>query len=275
MNAYIFQGIFCASMFSSFCGISKANESRSFILISNRRLVQPDLKKDVLLKKRSVVNQLMCAQWCLRTPSCSSFNLEKESDQNKKNRTCELLSLVEIQLRPELSQEDIDFDFYTSPEERCKDSSCENNGSCVGSSSTFYCLCKNEYRGAQCEKHVPECVHYHNLTEADRNIKYGKINKTWDGTAVITTGQWYRITGPAGSRMLDSCPTSGSCNADFNGWIDSQPNPGEVRVQRGVQKQTPSNCYNFPQKVLATNCGNFNVYQLKSLNKYVRYCGTD
>jgi hypothetical protein len=118
-------------------------------------------------------------------------------------------------------------------------------------------------------------VHYDNLTEIDRNINYGVVNKTWDGSAVITTGNWYRFTGPAGSRMLDVCPISGACNADFNGWIEGQPNPGEVRVQRKVQKQSGNNCYRYPQTILTTNCGDFNVYQLKSLNKFVRYCGTD
>ena len=117
MNGFIFRSIFCALIL---CSISEANESRHFIHIPNRRLgiIDPQKKGD-LLKERRVVNQLMCGQWCLRTSSCFSFNLEKESELNKNARTCELLSVVlsdaEIN-RPDLFPEDQRFDFYTSPE---------------------------------------------------------------------------------------------------------------------------------------------------------------
>lgn len=116
MDACILRLILWASILSGFLsGISKANESRSFTLTPNRRLGVNNQEKDVLLKERQVVNQLMCAHWCLRTSSCSSYNLEKESEQNKNNRKCELLS-VDEKLRPDLFQEDNGFDFYTSPE---------------------------------------------------------------------------------------------------------------------------------------------------------------
>lgn len=116
MDACILRLILWASILSGFLtGISKANESRSFILTPNRRLGVNNQEKDVLLKERQVGNQLMCAHWCLRTSSCSSYNLEKESEQNKNNRKCELLS-VDEKLRPDLFQEDNGFDFYTSPE---------------------------------------------------------------------------------------------------------------------------------------------------------------
>jgi hypothetical protein len=120
-----------------------------------------------------------------------------------------------------------------------------------------------------------ECVRYTNLTESDRNINHGLINLGCHDQGVIETGNWYRFTGPAGSRMLDTCPT-GKCNTNYQGWVqDGQPSPGDVRVQRTVCKRGNGNCCNWPTKIIATNCGNFIVYQLILLNCYVRYCGTD
>jgi hypothetical protein len=58
----------------------------------------------------------------------------------------------------------------------------------------------------------------------------GVTIKTCDDTSVITTRNWYRFNGPAGSRMLDTCPT-GKCNADFQGWL-KEGQPGMLEFPR-------------------------------------------
>ena len=122
---------------------------------------------------------------------------------------------------------------------------------------------------------VPECVNYNNLTEDNRNIKYGVVERKCDKKSVITKDKWYRITGLAGSRMLDSCPTT-KCDTDFQAWLkDGQPNPGEIRVTRTICIQGNNICCNWPSTIKGTHCGLFIVYQLKPLNCYIRYCGTD
>jgi len=119
---------------------------------------------------------------------------------------------------------------------------------------------------------VDECQTYKNLSDTERNIKNNAAGRACDNGLV--TGDWYRFTGSAGTRMIDYCPDK-TCMADYHAWINSQPQLGEVKVQRTVCVQGNGLCCNWPKNVTATYCGNFIVYQLVRLNCYVRYCSRD
>lgn len=118
-----------------------------------------------------------------------------------------------------------------------------------------------------------ECVQYTNWTENNRNINYGLVSRKCDS---LLSG-WVRYVGPAGSRMLDYCPQVGKrCDTDFQGWINSQPTSGEVRVEKQVCWQGNNICCNWPKRITATHCGKFVVYLVQRLTGcYLRYCGTN
>lgn len=117
---------------------------------------------------------------------------------------------------------------------------------------------------------VPEeCIKHKNLSEPDRNINYGKVTNKCDSKL----SGWHRFVGPAGSHMLDNCPSGQKCNTDFQGWIDGQPKPGESRVSKKFCKQGNNKCCLWPKDILTTHCGDFIVYNLFRVNCYIRYCG--
>jgi hypothetical protein len=112
MAAYALRIIVFTSLSGVFWDILKAQETQIFVLIPNRKLNTTN-QPSIVLQKRLVANQLMCAHWCLRSTLCLSFNLEKDSESNKNKRGCELLS-VDEKLRPDLIRENTTSDYYTT-----------------------------------------------------------------------------------------------------------------------------------------------------------------
>ena len=82
-------------------------QNSHFITLTNRKLTF--LADDnYVLGKKQVENQFSCGQFCLKTPSCRSFNLEKKSKKIK--RECELLSIDKN--NKNLLKDDNNFDYY-------------------------------------------------------------------------------------------------------------------------------------------------------------------
>ena len=92
-------------------GITTEQRTQDFVTTSNRKLVPKD-KSNITLKTVLVVNPLMCGHWCLRTPQCLSFNLEKDT-RISAERVCELLPL-DVEQRPDLLVESEAFDYYST-----------------------------------------------------------------------------------------------------------------------------------------------------------------
>ena len=91
---------------------------------------------------------------------------------------------------------------------------------------------------------------------------------------------WYRFTGNAGTRMVDSCPNLNShyprCKANWQGWLTSSHpavNDGEVNKTVCFSSQGSCSC-NYYKEIKVINCGYFYVYYLDGVPRCnATYCG--
>ncbi|RMX39138.1 hypothetical protein pdam_00020521, partial [Pocillopora damicornis] len=122
---------------------------------------------------------------------------------------------------------------------------------------------------AECSSNV-----YHELNESNRywNSSDGILNCD---NNTITSDQWYRFTGDAGTLMAPECVPMGSCNTFAPGWINgTHPANDYQLVSRDVCVHMQDNCCFKSYPVDIRNCSGYFVYKLKSPDVcYVRYCG--
>lgn len=115
---------------------------------------------------------------------------------------------------------------------------------------------------------------YHELNESNRywNSSDGTLNCD---NNTITSDQWYRFTGDAGTLMAPECVPMGSCNTFAPGWINgTHPANDYQLVSRNVCVHMQDICCFKSYPVDIRNCSGYYVYKLKSPDVcYVRYCG--
>ena len=92
----------------------------------------------------------------------------------------------------------------------------------------------------------------------------------------ITSNQWYRFTGDAGTMMANYCIPKSSCNSDMAGWISggSHPTVADGAITRTACMHWFSSCCYYAYTVEIRNCSGFYVYKLQQPGScYIRYCG--
>ena len=129
---------------------------------------------------------------------------------------------------------------------------------------------------------------YNVLDEESRNVKSAG-NEICDSLNLESYGYatkspnwkvpgWYRLMGPAGSRIPESKQGGWLCNTAETSWI---PDPHPTVYEESVNVTI---CFSFthgddcrwPVEGKVTNCGDFFVYYLvDTLHCSLRYCGID
>ena len=98
---------------------------------------------------------------------------------------------------------------------------------------------------------MSECQNYWSLSNADRNIIYGRPNRQCDSG--IGPG-WFRFEGSAGTRMPTSCPPVQRCNTDAAGWLKGgHPTVADGRVRRWVCFHYGNNCCHWARNIKVRN----------------------
>ena len=122
------------------------------------------------------------------------------------------------------------------------------------------------------------CLHYLNLSEANRNTKY----KTPESGPFFCDKQlsvgWYRFVGAAGTKMPTKRVPAFRCGTDWSGWLNgAHPTVEDGEVHGKVCFSGKPNHYCKSLKNISVkNCVSYFIYKLgkpSGCNK--RYCGTD
>ena len=117
------------------------------------------------------------------------------------------------------------------------------------------------------------CSSYTELNSADRHVNYSTISRQDDSGMAF---KWYRFTGAAGSVMPETCPPTGSCSAEYPGWLNgNHPTVAEGEVTRMVCFHSGASCCSLNNSIKVLNCNKYFVYQLTPLRYLQRYCGTN
>ena len=98
---------------------------------------------------------------------------------------------------------------------------------------------------------------------------HSKINSDWKGNG------WYRVTGAAGFKLIESPVKARKCGTQHTTWLDGgHPTPIEGEVSRTVYFTDGSNPKLYPQSVKVINCNNeYFVYYLLDVSAcYLAYC---
>ena len=118
-----------------------------------------------------------------------------------------------------------------------------------------------------------ECSQYEELNETDR---YWKHTGSWYCDNHITSGQWYRFTGAAGTMMATYCIPKGSCDTRAPGWINgNHPSEAYQLVSATVCFHWNSNCCERSLPVQIRNCSGYYIYELQKTGCHYRYCGVN
>ncbi len=108
----------------------------------------------------------------------------------------------------------------------------------------------------------PECSDYTELSDAWRNVTWEYDMPRCDN---ILRGGWYRVTGEAGTEMLDYAPGDYSCGTHAPGWLDGHPDLdlGETTAHTVCYDWSgPGDDCTWSHDIRVTNCGRFYVYDL-------------
>ena len=125
---------------------------------------------------------------------------------------------------------------------------------------------------------INECISpgYTELTEANRYWSNNAGGTRYCDHNSITSDQWYRFTGDAGTMMASYCIPKSSCNSDMAGWISGggHPTVADGAVTRTACMHWFSYCCYYVYTIQIRNCSGFYVYKLKRPGScYIRYCG--
>ena len=95
-----------------------------------------------------------------------------------------------------------------------------------------------------------------------------KIERDWKGPG------WYRITGEAGTKIVDSPVDKDHCGTDATGWLSGgHPTVAEGEVARTVNFNWGSNTASWSATVKVVNCNTHYVYYLVDTpNCHLGYC---
>ena len=117
---------------------------------------------------------------------------------------------------------------------------------------------------------------YTALSEPNRYWLRGDNNSNCD-SGVITSGNWYRFTGPAGVMMASQCIPVDTCHSGDVGWINGNHPMLVFEVTwPSICVHGGGSCCSQSQAIAIRNCGGFYVYQLKAPPYCdVRYCGVN
>ncbi|XP_078351512.1 polycystin family receptor for egg jelly-like [Oculina patagonica] len=118
---------------------------------------------------------------------------------------------------------------------------------------------------------------YKELNDSSRYWTYNEVNTYCDADN-ITSNQWYRFTGDAGTMMATYCIPQSTCGADMTGWISGGDHPTVAyeTVTRSSCMHWSSSCCYTSYTVEIRNCSGFYVYKLKQPSSCPqRYCGVN
>ena len=120
---------------------------------------------------------------------------------------------------------------------------------------------------------VDICKNYQNLTDAARKYDYVTSNPSCDDGL----NGWYRFQGPAGTKMVTTCPSMYRCDSYFPAWLsEDHPTVADGEVRKIVCINRFGDCCNKSFFIQVKNCGSYYIYKLRSLRWCnTRYCGTD
>jgi len=119
------------------------------------------------------------------------------------------------------------------------------------------------------------CLNYKDLNSPTRRSTYGlgsycdkKISRDWKGTG------WYRITGEAGTKLVDSPADKEHCGTSATGWLSGgHPTVAEGEVDRTVNFNWNGNTAAWGADVKVVNCNTHYVYYLADTpNCSLGYC---
>ena len=114
---------------------------------------------------------------------------------------------------------------------------------------------------------------YNELNEANRYWTYNDGSVYCDKDT-ITSNQWYRFTGDAGTMMATYCIPQSTCNTGMTGWISGgHPETAFETVSRSACMHWRTSCCFKSYSVDIQNCSGFYVYKLQKPSCNERYCG--
>lgn len=164
-----------------------------------------------------------------------------------------------------------------------------NNGNCShtckpNSAGSVYCSCPpNTELGEDQKTCVDPCSKYRILSERWRNTNYG-YNVFCDD--FVQWDSWYRVTGAAGNKLSDTCPSYQTCGTGRPMWLQGgHPTQKDGIVTRKICTRTSSSssyCCDSRDWRLTVNfakvrkCpGGYFVYKMPKLAYYCNraYCG--
>ena len=132
-----------------------------------------------------------------------------------------------------------------------------------------------------------ECVNAINLTESWRLDHSGSWIKPINGqpncdtTDMINSGRpWFRFSGSAGTKLLNSCPPKLSCGTGVALWSNSTMPLAIGVVTRFTAQGSVSNCTRHPRQVSVMRCSSAPsdfVYKYEDSSKdcWIGFCGMD
>ena len=121
-----------------------------------------------------------------------------------------------------------------------------------------------------------ECRSYVSLNESNRYWIYDDSN-TYCDKPIITSNQWYRFTGKAGTMMASYCIPQSTCNTQMVGWVSgNHPTVAYELVSGTVCMHGGSTCCHTRYPVDIRNCSGHYVYKLQQPSGCnQRYCGVN
>ena len=141
----------------------------------------------------------------------------------------------------------------------------------------------------EAKNNVCDDITYLTLNDPTRNRNYGVVDEHQEvcdqtdcflrpcfGTSIDWHGSnWYRVEGPAGSRITDSYVEPDHCNTHQGGWINgTHPTVLDEIVDRTVCfSRYYGDCFRRPKEIQIRNCGEYYLYYLQETSMCDhRYC---
>ena len=138
-------------------------------------------------------------------------------------------------------------------------------------------LWEEEVEEVACPKTVPNarCFEYHELNSSQRRKWEGSGGISCDNSGDRRTRDdwkgpgWYRITGRAGSKLIESPVDDLHCGTIHGGWMSG----GHPTVDQGEVSRTINFKNSKPNEAKVINCGPYFVYHLDNVpDCYAGYC---